>query len=360
MKILIVGDWHSELHEEAVSRALVELGHSVERFPWHKYFTFSTGSIFSHVVHLWRRVQNKYLWGPNLTRLNSDLIDIVRRDQPKVVFVYRGTHIFSKTLYALRKVAPDTVLVGYNNDNPFTVGHTIGLWRHFIAGLPALDLALAYRHANLNDFSNAGAQRTELLRSWYVPERNRYVRLSNEELEQFSSDVVFAGHYEPDMRLACLEEVVRRGWRLRIFGHTEGWKQALESSPILRHINPVYPMWNDDYNRALCGARVALCFLSKLNQDTYTRRCFEIPASGTLMLSEYSDDLASMFAAGVETDYFRSPQELGEKLDYYLHNEQKRISVANAGQKRLLQDKHDVVSRMQQVVGWIEEIRGSN
>lgn len=360
MNILIVGDWHSELHEEAASQALTALGHNVERFAWYSYFASSGDSLFSRIMHLPLRAQNKYLWGPAVNRLNRDLINLVRRAQPDAILIYRGTHIFPKTLYALRKVAPNAILIGYNNDNPFAGGHTIGLWRHFIAGLPVLDLALAYRHANLNDFRRAGARRAELLRSWYIPERNRPVKLTQKEFEQFGCDVVFVGHYEADMRLACLEEVVRRGWRLRIFGHPEGWRQALDSSPLLRHMNPVYTVWGDDYNRALCGARTALCFLSKLNQDTYTRRCFEIPASGTLMLSEYSDDLATMFSAGLETDYFRSPQELVEKLDYYLGNESKRLCVSAAGQKRLVADQHDILSRMKQVVSWIEEIRGSH
>jgi spore maturation protein CgeB len=106
----------------------------------------------------------------------------------------------------------------------------------------------------------------------------------------------------------------------------------------------------------LCGARIALCFLSKLNRDTYTRRCFEIPASGTLLLSEYSDDLAGMFREGVEADYFRSPEEMIEKIRCYLDDDALRRRVAAAGRLRVVDDGHDVVSRMAQVIGWINGI----
>lgn len=360
MKIIVAGDWHSDLHEAAASHALETLGHTVERFAWHSYFAIAGHSFAARLVSLWCRAQNKYLWGGRVNQLNRDLIDRAKRVQPDAIFIYRGTHVFPQTLRTLRAVVPGVVLVGYNNDDPFAPGHILGLWRHFIAGLPELDLALAYRHANLEDFRRAGARRVELLRSWYIPERNHPVALSADERARFGCDVVFVGHYEPDMRLACLEEVVKRGWSIRLFGHTEAWRRALESSPLLRHLNPVSTVWGDDYNRALSGARIALCFLSKLNRDTYTRRCFEIPASGAFLLSEYSDDLAGMFSPGREADYFVSPQELGEKLDRYLGDKILCTQVAEAGSARLVADRHDVRSRMQQVVEWMEEIRIQN
>lgn len=360
MKILVAGDWHSELHEEAVAHALQTLGHVVERFAWHDYFKAAGHSLASRVFGLWLRAQNKYLWGGRIVQMNNDLVNLARHAQPDAIFIYRGTHVLPKTLRCLREAVPGVVLVGYNNDDPFAPGHVAGLWRHFIAGLPELDLALAYRHTNLEDFRRAGARRVELLRSWYITERNYQLELSEAEHERFDCDVVFVGHFEADMRLECLEEVVRRGWRLRLFGHDEGWRRPLESSQVLRRFSPVNTVWGDDYNRALNGARIALCFLSKLNRDTYTRRCFEIPASGTMMLSEYSEDLANMFAPGVEADFFASPSQLAEKLDKYLCNESLRRRVANAGRARVVRDGHDVVSRMRQMIRWVNEIRVEN
>jgi spore maturation protein CgeB len=96
--------------------------------------------------------------------------------------------------------------------------------------------------------------------------------------------------------------------------------------------------------------------LSKLNRDTYTRRCFEIPATGTLMLSEYSDDLATLFRPGEEADYFASPEEMVDKIRLYIADAPRRARVAAAGQRRVATDGHDVVSRMRQVIAWAEEI----
>ena len=116
-------------------------------------------------------------------------------------------------------------------------------------------------------------------------------------------------------------------------------------------------MWGEEYNKALCGAKVALCFLSKLNRDTYTRRCFEIPATATLMLSEYTEDLAGLFRASEQADFFRSKDEMVEKLKRYLTDDALRTRVAHAGRECVVESGHDVVSRMGQVLCWAEEIR---
>lgn len=357
MKILVAGDWHSELHEEAVAHALESLGHTVQRFAWHGYFSVTGRSAAARLVRLWRRAQNKYLWGGQVNRLNHDLIKLTRRTQPDAIFIYRGTHLFPETLRGLREAAPGVVLIGYNNDDPFAPGHVLGMWRHFIAGLPELDLALAYRHANLEDFRRAGARRVELLRSWYIPERNHPAELSADERERFGCDVVFIGHYEPDMRLACLEAAVNAGLHLRLYGPPYEWEPVLEKHPVLSRLLPVRLVWGDEYNLALCGAKVALVFLSKLNRDTYTRRSFEIPATGVLMLSEYTNDLASLFRPGREALYFKSVPEFIGQLKMVMDDDGKRSNIASAGLARVQADRHHVVARMEILMNRISEIR---
>jgi len=334
-------------------RALQALGHEPIGFPWHKYFCAASGAP-SGIVSLLRRAQNKYLLGPAITRLNADFLDLVAREQPQAVIVYRGTHIYPQTLRQIRAVSPGSVLVGYNNDDPFAPKHFPRLFRFFLAGIPEYDVVFAYRHRNLEDYRIAGARRVELLRSWFVPERNHPVELNSAERDTFGCDVAFVGHYEDDGRVAYLEQIVRRGWKFRLYG--PGWDPVIGKSGILSSLTPVRPVWGEDYNKALCGAKIALCFLSKLNRDTYTRRCFEIPATRTMMLSEYSDDLAGMYRQGAEADYFNDIDSMLEKIAHYLGDDNLRQAVAQGGWNRLRADGHDVLSRMQQFIGQIESV----
>lgn len=344
MKILIAGNWHSELHEEPVFNACKNLGHTPERFRWHPYFQTDerTGIVYSSLA----KAQFKYMLGPIVDRVNHDLVDKVAQIRPDIVFVYRGILIYPKTLQRIKQVSPATILIGYNNDDPFSPLYPKWKWRHFLAGIPCYDLLLAYRTHNLEEFRRAGAKRVEVLRSWFIPEVNRPVQLSRTDREKYECDVVFIGHYENDGRLACLEEIVRRGWKLKIFGHDYGWHRHILRSDVLRSHYPLTTLWGEEYNKAICGAKVALCFFSKLNRDTYTRRCFEIPAAGTLLLSEFSADLAGLFIGGKEADYFGNVQEMVEKLEIYLNNDELRRQVAQAGHRRVYDAGHDVTSRM--------------
>ena len=109
-------------------------------------------------------------------------------------------------------------------------------------------------------------------------------------------------------------------------------------------------MWDINYCKALSGAKIGLCFLSKLNNDSYTRRCFEIPATKTLLLSEFSDDLTTIFKEGVDADFFRNRDELVSKVKFYIENEKVRNKIALNGYKRIILDKHDVLSRVKYVL----------
>jgi spore maturation protein CgeB len=358
-KLIVAGDWHSRVHEEPVYAALLSLGHDVHRFEWHRYFDRHGHA--STLRRLVLKTQNKYLAGPAFHALNRDLILMVARHRPDMLFVYRGTHVTKSTLQAIRAASPATVLVGYNNDDPFSPSQPRHAWRHFLSALPFYDLVLAYRERNIQELVAAGARRAELLRSWFVPERHRPMVLTPSDAAAYESDVVFVGHYEDDGRLEMLEALARAGVRVRVFGPGRGfkgydWDRALRRSPHLAHLAPTHLAWDDEYVKALCGSKMALCFLSKLNRDTYTRRSFEIPATQTLMLSEYTDDLATLFVEGQEAEFFRSAHELvGKALHYLAHPEQRR-AVAEAGARRVHADGHDVRTRMQQVLRWTQQI----
>lgn len=355
MKILVAGDWHSTIHEEPVANALAALDQTVCRFPWHPYFATPTGRA-GRPLAIAQKFQRKYMLGPSFSRMNRDLVATARREQPDALFIYRGTHIAASTLRRIRQTVPRVVIVGYNNDDPFSPRYPRWMWRHFRDSLPEYDLVLAYRQHNLTDFRNAGARRVELWRSWFIPAVNHPYELTPADHERYDCDVVFAGHFEADERVAYLDAIARAGYRLRIFGPDY---PAQLDAPHLQPLLPIRAVRGEEYNKALCGAKIALCFLSKLNRDTYTRRNFEIPATRTLMLSEYTADLASLFSEDVEAAFFRSPQELLEKIAYYLDHDDRRAAVAAAGYQRVWADGHDITSRVRQLLRWIEALKGS-
>lgn len=359
MKILVAGDWYSDVHEDGVYQAYQEIGHEVFKFKWHQYFQLEakTSPFLSIIDSFWYKFQDKFIVGPIVDEINFDFIEAVEKYQPDVISLYRATHITKKTLRKIKNENPSTYLISHNEDDPFTKDHPYWLWRNFHAAIPEYDLVLAHRLRNVEQYQNAGAKNVKFLRSWFAPKRTYAVKLTSNDKLKFQCDVVFAGHFEDDGRVEYLEEIVNNGFKLKLFGPGKYWDPVLKKSKLLRHLMPLQQVWGSDYNRALCGAKVALCFMSKLNKDTYTRRCFEIPATKTVLVSEYSDELSNLYNAGVEADFFKSKQELIQILHRYVNDKAYCESVAKAGYERVVADGHDVVSRMKLVLEWIEEVR---
>lgn len=347
MKILVVGDGHSSIHEVAATKAFRKLGHQSKLFCWHTYF--KSKNLFLDIYY---RAQNKFIFGPKINDLNKDLIKKIIKFKPDLIFVYRGTHVKPKTISKIKFILPSCKVFGYNNDDPFSSGHPYWLWRLFMKCIPLYDLMFVYRHHNLKDFMKKKANSVALLRSWFIPELNFKIKLSKKEKLKYECDVVFVGHYENDGRLECLEEIVKKGHNLRIFGPPNEWNKILRQSKILKHLEPVHQVWNLEYNKIISGAKIALCFFSKLNRDTYTRRCFEIPASGTMLLSEYSKDLTTIFNKGKEIDLFKSKNQLIKKINFYLQNDEIRKKIAKNGYLKVNKDGHDIVSRMSLVIDY--------
>jgi len=187
------------------------------------------------------------------------------------------------------------------------------------------------------------------------------MELSERDRDFYESDVVFIGHYERDGRAEMLEALIKSGIKLKIFGPykgfgSSGWAEPMKRRKALQSLAPTTYLSGEQYVKGLSATKIALCFFSKLNRDTYTRRCFEIPAVGAALFCEYSDDIASMYVEGKEAEFFRSAKQLVEKVSYYLQNPIKLKELRAAGRRRVIHDGHDAVSRMREALAAIHEI----
>jgi spore maturation protein CgeB len=345
--ILLVGDWHSNIHEQPFSEGLAKAGLVVTSFKWYLYF--QQFSEKGRIADMFSRLQNKYMLGFLVKRLNRDLVGQVNRDKPDILFVYRGSHIYPKTLQFIRNANPDILIIGYNNDDPFSALYPKWKWRHFNHSIPCYDLLLAYRFSNLSQFMQKGAKKVDMLRSWFLPDIHKKLAPATINNKSYSCDVIFIGHYEPDGRMEILDALAAKQISVKIFGPSgptskSGWDEAIANSIHLSTLSVSYLRGNE-YVQAINSAKIALCFLSKLNNDTYTRRCFEIPACGTALFSEWSGDLETIFQDGKNAVLFKNQDELITKVTYYLNHPDELSILAENGRRLMFEEGHDVYSR---------------
>jgi len=338
MKMIIIGEWAWSIYEEAFAQGLRDSGIEVSALTTSNFFKGS-----------WGRIQKKFPFpGPGLLCLNRAVVAAVKEQQPDLVLFWRPTHVLPKTISMVKSMGVRTV--SYNNDDPFgpkahgnVPWHHHFLWHWYMKCLPLLEYNFFYREINCVEAKEHGVRHAEVLLPYYIPWQDRPVQLTAGELRHYETEVVFVGHYEPDGREGSIRALVNAGIRVKLWGG-HYWSRTVLGE-IYSNLSPIVPAEGSDYAKALCGAKVCLCFLSKLNRDTYTRRCFEIPACGKVMLAERTNELMRFFKEDEEACFFSSPEELVSKTQWLIKNPDIRERIAQAGLRRVWADGHDVASR---------------
>lgn len=217
----------------------------------------------------------------------------------------------------------------------------MNFYRNFHASLPLTDVNFVYRDKNLFDYEKVGAKNTQLLLPYYIKKNNYYEDCIDE------IPIAFLGHFENDGRDRFIKALVDAGLPVTVYNGSD-WEKAPLYEYIKEHVVP--GKREAAYNYTINQCKIALVFLSKLNSDKYTRRCFEIPATKTLMLSEYTEELDKMFPSGQCAVYFKNEQELVEKCKYLLENSKEIERIASNGYNRLRELGGSEIDRCKQIV----------
>ena len=349
MRLMIAGKFIYPWYEEACAKAIENLGYDCYRFKWFQYFNNPIGKAEVHTS----------ISGPSTLISNLALLQFFKRHMPDVLIVWRGCHITAKVIQKLKHVNPKCCVVSYNNDDPFSENyylesnsfHHKNLWARFIDALPHYDMSFVYREINVPEYKKAGAKNVHILLPYFVPELHHPISLDPIDCRFYNCDVVFIGHYEADNRESYLRRLFQAGLDVKIFGNN--WPPSVLKS-ISPNMDLVEPALGGEYRKAICGAKICLSFHSKLNRDTYTRRSFEIPACGGLLLSERTTSMMKYFEEDIEAIYFDSGDELLDKCKYLIKDERFRERVAQAGFLKVKKCGHDVDSRMRNMISVIQ------
>ena len=347
MKLMIVGTWQWPIYEAAFAHGLSSCG--IEVIPC------DVGQFFRGMAGRYRMA------APPLDilrwKLNDYVLTLAAHKEPDWVLFWRPTHIHPKTLIHLFSLGIKTA--SYNNDDPFgPKAHSKAPWHHHLLwhfyerSLPFFDCNFFYRQINCDEALKLGVKHADILLPYFIPKKDHPIELSSAEKKKFEADIVFVGHYEPDGREISIRALLEAGINLKIWGGHYWSPEVL--GDMYERLAPIKLAEDDDYSKAICGAKVCLAFLSKLNRDTYTRRCFEIPACGRVMLAERTDDLTQMFKEDKEACFFSSNEELVQKALWLLENPKERERIAQAGMRRVWTDGHDVVSRARQLINKLQ------
>ena len=360
MKILYLGDIGPGQTALMRMRALERLGHTVRGVrtmePW------------KHASWIKRQVQRRTQRGSIVEEINSTVLSAARQFRPALVWADKQEFLRVETIEELRKLGAKSV--------------------HFT---PDPYFSLEWKRTRLMDRSMGAFDALVYCKSY---ERKQYEMLGKpvvymplgycDEVHRplpskdarWSCDVGFLGGWEP-RRERLLHAVAAAGIDLKIWGEYWGFlrdgKWTLRRHIILRQLSggdcfrfhrdellarahQGGEVYEDDYARALTGSKISIGFLRKAWPDQHTTRTFEIPACGSMLLADRTDEHQEFFAESKEAEFFASGEELLDKVKFYCRNESARKLVADAGYKRCIAGGYAYVHRLRTVLEALEQI----
>ena len=340
-RTLCIGETWLGSNARAAFMALRRLGHSIHIVDEYQY---SGATWRSNPARIARRLLRPLLVH-ELYREARRLANVFR---PEVLFVFKGNVVHPEVI---RFFGRSGVLTA--NFYPDVSFLTHG--RYLPRALPLYDHIFTTKSWGIADMQRQlGAKSVSFLEHGFDPEIHRPSVLSEEDQRRYGCDVVFIGTWSPkkERLLAHLKRALPE-LRLRIWGIY--WQRA--SSPELHGSIVGDEVLGEEYSRALQGASICLGILSEARTgassgDLITSRTFNIPACGAFLLHERNPESVLYFEEDKEAAFFETPDELVDRVRFYLEHPARRTEVARAGRERCLKSGYSIDDRMKKVEDW--------
>ena len=338
LTIVVVGEsWHGSCCT-GLARGFRAVGHAVELIGWNTFFPAVDRSFAARGL---RRALVPFL----RAQFNRRVLQAVRALRPDLAVVYKGTGVSPSTLAQIRRMGPWLCYV-----MPDTTARQLWLdgriFRHFDHFFTTKSFDVAHFRERL------GMTNVSFLPHGFDPSVHRPITLAPQRRAgPPPRHVSFIGGWSPgkEARLVHLAATVGAD-KLDVWG--EGWERA--RADVLRPSIRGEPVYGDFYAAAVADARISLGLLVErqpggVSGDLTTSRTFEIPACGGFLLHERTAELADYYEEGREVACFGSPEELVEKVRYYLDHEAERVRIAQAGYRRCVRE-HSLTTRARAII----------
>ncbi len=291
----------------------------------------------------------RFNWGWPIRRLNLDLVDFCHRlSGIDIVWVDKGRWIKPESLQTIKSLT-GAKLIHFTPDTALVYGKS----RLFEKSIPFYDLLVTTKGFETNLYRQAGAKRIVVTVNGC--DETRFFPMFAEK--NYSSDVCFIGRFEP-FRAKCIRSIVTGDGIIRVNGPS--WNNYAKFAPWTRNIILGGPLWGESYPKALCGAKIGLCLLTKYFPEQSTSRTFEIPFCGVFMLAERTEEHLNLFQEGKEAEFFNSIDELKDKIGFYLRKPGIMKNIALAGRRRCLESHYGLGDTLKKLIqAYINDKDGS-
>jgi spore maturation protein CgeB len=231
--------------------------------------------------------------------------------------------------------------LNYLTDDPWNPHHQAG-W--FLAALPHYDEVYSPRRSNLADLEQCGCRTVSYLPFGYDPALHFPEVPAGAKRGDFpQTDVIFVGGGDAD-RVPYVTALKEAKFRIELYGSY--WDRYRPTRGLTRgQINV------GNLRLATREAKISLCLLRKANRDGHVMRSFEIPAIGSCMLVEHSEEHEAIFGANEESVlFFRTVPEMVARCHRLCQDDSLRRHLAEAVHQRIVGGANTYADRLRQML----------
>lgn len=167
-------------------------------------------------------------------------------------------------------------------------------------------------------------------------------------------DVSFVGTVSPDhrQRIALLEAVAKR-YDLKLFGNPPRTLPA--ASPLHRCFQG--EVWGAEMYQALRRSKITLnSHIDMAGREAGNMRLFEATGVATFLLTDFKDNLHTLFEPDRDVAVWRSVDDCLAAIDSALGDADSRTKIAHAGQARTMA-QHTYRHRAAEILGFVGQIQ---
>jgi len=279
-----------------------------------------------------------------LDAFSDQVVDSCMQHQPSVLLVTGMLPPNAESLQKIRRMG--IICVNYLTDDPWNRSHS-STW--FLHTLPYYDVVFSPRRANILQLQEL-AQSVEYLPFAFDPKIHFPEPAPFEEQASLGCDVLFYGGADKD-RLPYIEDLIDDGINVHLYGgYWERYQKTRRATKGMANAQKL--RW------AITSSKIVLCLVRQANRDGHVMRTFEAPAMGACMLAEETQEHCEIFGAD-ETAvlYFRTREELLERVHLLLNDEIMRKTLAKNANHLILSNAHTYQDRLKTMLNFASRLQ---
>lgn len=278
----------------------------------------------------------------HLIKENQEFIGNVCKENPDLLFIIKGEHLFPATLEKLKGIL-SCPIVAYIWDDPFYTDknnfHDDYRKSNFKDGIPWYDFIFVFDGFYIEEIKKRGGKNVRYLPLATNPRRYKEISVSGQDRNDYGYDVCFIGLPFPN-RVEMLESL--REYNLGVFG--DNWTKYFMLKGMKTPSYYKGKASGETVNKIYLSSKIVLNVHHPHSIEGLNTRTFDIPACGAFEMVDYKKNVERHFEIDKEIVAFKDINELKKKIDFYLKNEDLRKSISERGKQRIL-NEHTWVHR---------------